>query len=156
MPGYTPPMGPRPLTEFVQIYSVQSADSPHPLGFVCRQSPGQMTLAWPSSQGSAGAWNPWAGSNSHQSTSESHSPYNPGGFRIVRQQNPRPIAAASLSRSQDPAGIQNAWVQFSQVYLLFLLSCASVLLKTIGLPWPLRSGKRLSYVAVKQSTEHKY
>jgi hypothetical protein len=64
------------------------------------------------SSSAAGSWNPFAGSL--QSTSESRSPYNPGGFRVVRQQNPRPIAAAPLS--QGPAGVQNAWVPFSQAY----------------------------------------
>src|SRR5713101_3527302 len=62
---------------------------------------------------------PLAGSYSHQSTSESHSPYNPGGFRTVCQQNPRPITAAPPS--QGPTGIQNASapLAFSQVYLNF-------------------------------------
>ena len=109
-------MGPRPPTESVQIYSVQPAD--YPLGFVRRQSPRQMSLAWPSSesQGTAGAWNLFEGSLSHQSTSESHSSYNPGGFRVVRQQSPRPIATAPPS--QGPAGV-HAWVPISQVYLDF-------------------------------------
>jgi hypothetical protein len=110
-PSQQPPMGPRPPTEFVPIYSVQSADS----GFVHQQKPGQMNLAWPSSHGSAGAWNPWAGLYLHQSTSESHSPYNPGGLRVDYQLNPRPIAAAPPSRG--PAGVQSAWVPFSQVCL---------------------------------------
>jgi hypothetical protein len=110
-----PPMGPRPPTESVQIYSVQSAD--YPLGFVRQQNPRQMNLAWPSSQGTAGAWNILAGSHSHQSTSESHPSYNPGGFRVVRQQSPRPIASAPPS--QGPARVQNAWVPISQVYLDF-------------------------------------
>ena len=71
-----PPMGPRPPT------------------------PRQMNLAWPSSQGSASAWNPSAGSSSHQSTrtSESHSLYNHGDFQVVRQQNPRPIPAPRPSQ----------------------------------------------------------
>jgi hypothetical protein len=111
------PMGPRPPTEFVPIDSVQSAYPPYPLGFVRQQSQGEMTLAGPSSQGSAGAWDHLAGSYSCQSTSESHSPYNPGGFRVVLQQSPRPVAAAPPP--QGPACVQNAWVPFSQVYLDF-------------------------------------
>jgi hypothetical protein len=104
-----PPVGPRPLTESVQIRSTQSADySP---GFVRQQSLRQMTLAGPSSQDSAGAWNPLTGSYSHQSTSESHSPYNDGGFRVNHQQNPGPIDAAPPS--QGPTGIQNAVVPIS-------------------------------------------
>ncbi|KAF8501495.1 Metacaspase-1 [Russula emetica] len=83
-----PPMGSRSPTEFVQIYSVQSADSPYPLGF-----------------GSARAWDPWAGSYSLQSTSESHSHYIPGGF--IFQQGMRCTTAVSLS--QRPAGIHSAW-----------------------------------------------
>lgn len=116
----------------VQSSSLQSGTSaeydkaPHasrqpPMGasFVRQQSPRQMNLARPSSRGSAGAWNPLAGSVPYQSTSESHFPYrdNPGGFRVVCQQKPRPIAAAP--RSQGPAGVQKAWVPFSQVYLNF-------------------------------------
>jgi hypothetical protein len=112
-----PPMGPRPPTVFVRISSVQSADSRYPGGFVRQQSPGQMTLALPSSQGSARAWNPLAGPFPNQSTSESHSPYNPGGFRVVCPQNTRPIAAAPPSQS--PARVQNAWVPVSQVCLDF-------------------------------------
>jgi hypothetical protein len=112
-----PPMGPRPPTEFVPIDSVQSADSPYPLGFARPQSPRHMTLAGPSSEGSAAPWNRLAGSYSHQSTSESHSSYNPGGFRVVHQQNPRPIAVAPPS--QGPAGAQDAWVPISQVYFNF-------------------------------------
>jgi hypothetical protein len=111
----SPNMGPRPATEPVQIYSVQSVD--YPLGFVRPQSPRQTTVAGPSSRGSAGAWDLLAGSYSHQPTSESHSPYNPGGFRDVRQQNTGPIDAAPPS--QGPAGVQNAWVPISQVYLNF-------------------------------------
>jgi hypothetical protein len=111
-----PPVGPRPPTESVQIYSAQSTD--YTLGFVRQQSLRPMTLAGPSSQGSAGAWNPLAGSYSHQSTSESHSPHNPGGFRVDRQQNLGPIAAAPPS--QGPSiGIQNAGVPISQVYVNF-------------------------------------
>jgi hypothetical protein len=110
-----PPIPPRPPTESVQIYSVKSID--YPLGFVRQQSPRQMTLALPSSQGSAGAWDPSARSYSHESTSESHSSYNPGGFRVVCQQNLGPIAAAPPS--QGTAGVQNARVPFSQVYLDF-------------------------------------
>ncbi|KAF8501496.1 metacaspase [Russula emetica] len=109
------PMGQRPPTVFVRISSVQSADSRYPGGFVRQQSPGQMTLALPLSQGSAGAWNPLAGPFPNQSTSKSHSPYNPGGFRVVCLQNPRPIAGAPPS--QGPARVQNAWVPVSQVCL---------------------------------------
>jgi hypothetical protein len=96
-----------------------SRQSPISPSFVRQQSPRQMNLARSSSQGSAGAWNSLAGSFSHQSTSESHSPYrnNPGGFRVVCQQKPRPIAAAPPS--QGHAGVQNAWVPFSQAYLNF-------------------------------------
>lgn len=114
-----PPMGPRPPTRFVPIYSVQPADSPHSPGFVRQQIPRQMDLAWPSSQGSAGAWNPSAGLNSHLSTraSESHFSYNYGGFQIVRQQNPRPIAAPRPP--QGPVG-----VVFPQVYLDFTFTPA--------------------------------
>jgi hypothetical protein len=106
-------MGPRPPTEFVPNYPLQSADS----GFVRQQIPRQMDSAWPSSQGSACAWNLLAGSCLHQSTNESHSPYNPGGFRVDFQQNPWPIAAAPPS--QGTACVQNAWVPFSQDYLNF-------------------------------------
>ena len=90
-----PPTGPRPTsgpTELVRI-------------------------SGPSSQGSAGAWNSLTGSHFDQSTSESHSSYNRGDFRVIRLQNLRPIAAAPLS--QGPAGVQNAWVPISQVYLNF-------------------------------------
>ena len=111
------PTGLRPPTEVVPIDSVQSGDSPYPFGVEHQQSPRQMTLAGPSSQGSAGAWNPLAGSYSHQSTNESHSSYNPGGFRVDYQPNPGPIAAAPPS--QGPAGVQNAWVPVSQVLLQF-------------------------------------
>ena len=112
-----PPTGPRPPTESVQIYSVRSTD--YPLGFVRQQSPRQMDLAWPSSQGTAGAWNLFAGSysHSHQSTSESHSSYHPGGFRVVRQQSPRPITSAPPS--QGHTRIQNTWVPISRFYLDF-------------------------------------
>lgn len=99
-----PPMGPRHPTESVQIYSVQSADASYPLGFVRQQSPRDMNLAWPSSQDSAGAWNPWAGSYSLQSTSESHSHHTPGGF--VFHQGVRCVTTASLS--QLPASVQSA------------------------------------------------
>jgi hypothetical protein len=121
-PGYDAPhaseqplMGPRPPTEFIQIYSVPSAESPYPPGFVRQQSPRQLNLALPPSLSSAGAWNPWAGSSPHQSTSESHSPHNPGAFRVVCPQNPRPMARAPPSQS--PTGIQHGWVPVSQVYL---------------------------------------
>ena len=109
------PMAPRLPTELVPIYSVQSADCPYPLGFVRWQNPRQMDLAWPSSEGSAGAWNPWAGSSSHEPTSEPRSPYNPGGFRVNFQQNPRSIDAVPLP--QGPAR-----VPFSQGYLDFSIS----------------------------------
>ena len=99
-----PPMGPRHPTESVQIYSVQSTDASYPLGFVRRQSPRDMNLAWPSSQGSAGAWNPWGGSYSLQSTSESYPHHTPGGF--VFHQGVRCVTAASLS--QLPASVQSA------------------------------------------------
>jgi hypothetical protein len=110
-----PPIPPRPPTESIQIHSVQSAD--YPLGFVFQQSLRQMNLASSSSEGSAGAWDLLAGSHSHRPTSESHASYNPGGFRVVRQQNPRPIAAAPPS--QGPEGVQNLWVPSSQVYFNF-------------------------------------
>lgn len=148
-----PPIGLGPPTEFVPIYSVQSTASPYSSGFIRQQFQRQMNLAWPSSQGSAGAWNLLPSSNSHQSNSKSHPLYNNGGFRYVRQQNPRPIAPAPPF--QGPAGVQNAWAPFPQVYLNFPF-CASLLLKIIGLRWSLRSGKRLSYVSVKQNTEHAY
>jgi hypothetical protein len=74
-----------------------------------------MNVAWSSSQGSALAWDLLAGSHSHRSTSESHSPYNPGGFRVDCPQNPRHITVAPLS--QGPPGVQNPWVPFSEVYL---------------------------------------
>jgi hypothetical protein len=99
-----PPMGPGPPTEFAPIDSVQSAGSTYPLGFVHQH-------VGPSSQGSVGAWNPLAGWHPHQSTNESHSQYNPGGFLDVRQQNPQPIDAAPPS--QGHVGVQNAWVPIS-------------------------------------------
>jgi hypothetical protein len=99
-----PPVGPIHPTESIQIYSVQSADSTYPLGFVRQQSPRDMDLAWPSSPGSDGAWNPWAGSYSLQSTSESNSHYIPGGF--VFQQGMLCMTAASLS--QGPASVPRA------------------------------------------------
>lgn len=114
------PMGPRPPTEFFPMDLIQSTDPSYPLGFVRQQSPEDMTLAGPSSQGPAGAWDLLARSYSYQSTSESHSPYNPGGFRVVLQQSPRPVAAAPPS--QCPAGAQDAWIPFSQVYLDFTFS----------------------------------
>jgi hypothetical protein len=131
--SWPPPTGPRPPTEFVPVDSVQSADSPYHLGFEHQHGPRHMILAWPSSESFPGAWNSLAGSYSHQSTSESHSSYNPGGFQVDCQQSPRPIAAVPLS--QGPAGVRNAWIPISQVYFkFFLLFCASLLLKTIGLP----------------------
>ena len=98
--------------------------APHASGFVHRQSPRQLDSALPWSQGSAGAWSLWAGSYSHPSISESHSPYNPGGFRVEFQQKPRPIAAhaAAAPPSQGPAGVQNALVPISQGYLNFTLT----------------------------------
>ena len=110
-----PPTGPRPPAGFVPIDPVQSADSPYPLGFARQQIPRHM--AGPSSEGSGGTWNRLAVSHSHQSTSEFRYPYNPGGFQVDCQQNPRPIASAPSS--QGPAGAQNAWVPISQVYLNF-------------------------------------
>jgi hypothetical protein len=112
-----PPMGPRPPTEFIRISSVQSGDFPYSLDFELEQRLRQMTLAGPSSQDPACAWNPLAGSYSHQSTSESHSSYNPGGFRVVRQQNPRPIVAAFPF--QGPADVQSPRVPIPQVYFNF-------------------------------------
>jgi hypothetical protein len=106
-PEAPPPIGPRPPTEFVPIDSAQSGDSPYPLGFVNQQVPRQLNLASSSSEGSAGAWDLLAGSYSDQSTSESHSPYSPGGFRLDCQP------------SQSPPGVQDAGVPFSQVYLNF-------------------------------------
>ena len=88
------------------------SDSPYPLHFARQQNPRQMTLAEPSTQASAGTWNPLAESNLHQSTSESHLPYNPGGFRVARQQSAQPIATVPLS--QGPAGVRNAWLPSSQ------------------------------------------
>jgi hypothetical protein len=114
------PMGPRPPTVFIPMDSIQSADPSYPLGFVRQQNPEEMTLAGPSSQGSAGAWGLLTRSSSYQSASESHSPYNPGGFRVVLQQSPRPVAAAPPS--QCPAGAQDTWIPFSQVYLDFTFS----------------------------------
>lgn len=124
-----PPMGPRPPTQR------------------------QMNLGRPTTQGSAGAWNPSAGSNSHHSTrtSESHSSYNHGNFQVVRQQNPRPIAAPRPPPSRGSVG-----VVFPQVYLDFTFTPTYLLLKTIGLRWPIGSGERLSYVIVIQSVEHIY
>ena len=106
-----PPTGPRPRTEFVPIDSVQSADSPYHLGFEYQQSSRHVTLGGPSSEGSAGSWNPLAGSYSHQFTSESHFSYNPGGFQADCHHNPRPIAVAPPP--QGPAGAQSAWVPIS-------------------------------------------
>lgn len=117
-----PPAGPRPPTEVAlidSVQSVQSAYSSYPLGFARQQSSRHMTFAGPSSEGSAGTWNPLAGSYSHQSTSESHFSYNPGGFRLVNQQNQRPIAPVRPSSSQGPAGVQNTWAPISQVYFKF-------------------------------------
>lgn len=114
------PMGPRPPTEFIPMDFIQSADPSYAPGFVRQQSPEDMTLVGPSSQGPAGAWDLLARSYSYQSTSESHSPYNPGGFRVVLQQSPRPVATAPPS--QFPAGAQDAWIPFSQVYLDFTFS----------------------------------
>lgn len=148
-----PPIGSRPPTEIAPKYSVQSADSLYSPGFIRQQIQRQMNLARALSQGSAGAWNSLARSNSHQLSSKSHSPYNHGGFRVVRQQYSRPIAAAPPS--QGPLGVQNAWVPFPQVYLDFTF-CVSLLLNSLGLRWPLRSGKRLLYVTVIQNTEHAY
>jgi hypothetical protein len=99
-----PPTGPRPPTEFVSIDLVQSAGSPYPLGFIHQH-------AGSSSQDTPGAWNPLAGWHSHQPTSESHSPYNPGGFRVIRQQNTQPVDGAPPSRG--PVGVQDAWVPIS-------------------------------------------
>jgi hypothetical protein len=115
-----PPMGPRPPSESVRASSVQSANSRYPGGFVRQQNLGQIMLALPSSQGSAFAWNALAESFSNQSASESHSPYNPGGFRVICLQNPRSIAAAPPP--QGPTGVQNAWVPVSQVYLYYPFS----------------------------------
>ena len=110
--SHLPLLGPRPPpTESVLIYPVHSTD----FVFVRQQSPRQMNLAWSSSQGSVDAWNPRAGSSSHQSISEFDSPYNPGGFQVDCQQNPRPIPAAPPS--QGLTGVQNGWVPFSQDYL---------------------------------------
>src|SRR5258708_26717165 len=63
-PPTGPGMGPRHPTEFVPIYTFQSADPPssYPLGFVRRHSPGLMNLPSPSSQshGSAAPLDPFA------------------------------------------------------------------------------------------------
>jgi len=92
-----PPTGPRPTTGPTEL----------------------VRISGPSSQGSAGAWNSLTGSHFDQSTSESHPPYNPGGFRVDCPQSPRPIAAPPLSQGLESQveGIQNAWVPISQVYL---------------------------------------
>jgi hypothetical protein len=136
-------------TEFVRMSSVQSADSSYPLGFVRQQSPRQMKLARSSSQGSADAWDPLAGSYSHQST-KSHFPYNPGGFRVDCQQNPRPIAAAPPSQSR--TGVHNAWVLFSEVFLNFSLLRQPL---TKGNWTTMATKKREALVVCKGQTEYR-
>ena len=115
-------MSPRPPTEFVESYSVESAqsaaDSPYPADFARQQNPGQMTLAEPSSQGSAEAWNPLARPCLHQSTSESRSPYNPSGspypVGFVPQQSPREMTFTFPS----PHGSAGAWEPWLGSYSL--------------------------------------
>ena len=95
-----------------KVYSARSANSPYPLGFVPQPSQRQNTFGLPSSHGSADALDPWLGSYSHQSISESRSPYSRGDIQVDCYQSSPPIVAAPLS--QGPAGVQNPWVPFSQ------------------------------------------
>src|ERR1700733_4529937 len=100
------PVGPGPSSEYVYPVRPANLNSPYPLGFVPQQNlgPGLMTPPWPLSQDSASVWDPWAGSHSSQSVSESHSHHIPAGF--VFQQGVRCVTAGSLS--QRPASVQSA------------------------------------------------
>jgi len=98
-----PPVGPRPRSEYIPSYPVQSANEPYPPGVAGQQSPRLMATSWSSSHGSAAAYNALGGSYSPQLANESHSPYHSGGFNF---QNPPSMTAAG-PLSQHPAGIQN-------------------------------------------------
>ena len=76
-------------------------------GFIGQQNPPPMTPPRSQLQGSAGDWNPMAGSSysqSSQSANGSYPPLPPAGF--FGQQNPQPMPVAPPY--QGPGGVQNA------------------------------------------------
>jgi hypothetical protein len=99
-----PHLGQNSRSEYARLYSVQSANEPHPpyLGFVRPQNPGRMTAA--PSQGSAGVQNALGQSHSHQLANEHHSHYH---LDFIRPQNLGPRTAAppqGFAGGQNPSG----------------------------------------------------